>query len=985
MKRLSLFFAALFVAAMSFAQTLPNAISFTAEAAKGTLTDSTFEATNLTLQTIDPDGKMSIDSNACSFGIDGTALDAYALRLKTGGKTNNADAPSKNYMKLNASEAGTLLIAVRTGSNSDTTRTLVIKQNGVELFNQAIRESMRDSVVAEGGTSYFYHYVSVEVAAGEIALIYPVNGINFYGFKLVTSVTPVSEGIVYELNGGVTNEEGWMSKLDMYHALNADYNAVTGGTNVWADPDPTNVATGIPTNQPTWDLTFFPNSAKWKWLGDYLDAECAAQGKTLPSTSAAFMRYNLQAFFIEGVRSGWPASADYAIAGTYAAFQPTWQHGFVNPATVTEETALYDPYRAGYTFDGWYATADFSGNRVTSINAQTSGTLYAKWVEYIPKIAEIQVMADSVVTKAQGVVTKVIGSNFWIQDATGGILCYQQNHGVAVGEAVTLSAKKVMYGGIPELMNITVISHEAGEAVTPLALQLADVIAEPDKYMSKLVIFKGVMIHYAGDSVFLKNGNDAIYCFRLSLDQTAMPENTKVNALVIVSSYNGKLQLRANNTGDVVEVGAAGQDPYSYPARGENGEYTLTNDWLISLDLDNYAENAPGAAGFVRSMVEKDGKMYFLNRDDKGNGWFTVVNGANGKMEPERLNITGEHLFQKEVLDTATNTTSWVSATTNPFNHVAIDNAGNVLVGACPLGNADVVDPNRVMIYVVDLATGAATELINENIHAEADYLPIAFRFDAFGVWGDVNAHAVIMAANASYMDVFKWEINNGVAGPGEEIEIAISEDQTSYLAGATSFGISPTIHPVNDEYFYVDGQACYPTMFNSDGNLIDDFKMNTSGNILKIGNNAGDSCNLQVNNNGYAEFQIGDEHFLVMAATCHTGSPAETYALYKFGPNQNFSDMEPLWFFPNAGLGKVAGSSYQATPMVEVTENTAKIYIFQPNDGYGVYTFTGKTASGIKNVDANQVETLKVIENGQVYIIRNGVRYSVLGAQISK
>ena len=812
----------------------------------------------------------------------------------------------------------------------------------------------------------------------------------------------------YELNGGVTNDYGWLSKAHMALDLQNDYNAAYNASKAWAKeeigvvyycvesawqlPDvvqgkPADVTSFIQnvTYNTSNNLVNLLHNAKWAVLGNYIDTLRVRAGNEVADEGA--LRADVSGFFLcSPAITDYRHTNDYTIAGTDEAFLGATKMAFANPTEVVAEFTLNAPYKEDFTFDGWYADSLFSGAQIIKVSPESNipgGKLYAKWIEYIPTIAEIAAFEDSTATKARGTVTKVIGSNFWIQDATGGILCYMKNNGLAAGEAVTISGKKVMYGGIPEIMDITVESHVAGQAIAPLNLQLSDVIADPDKYMSKLVQFKGVMLHYEGDSVFLKSGDDAIYCFRLSLDKTAMPENTKVNAVVIVSSYNGKLQLRANNTGDVTEVEAAGKDTYNYPARGEQGEYTLTNDWLISLELDNYTENTPGLNGFVRSMIEKDGKMYFLNRDADGNGWFTVVDGATGKMSPNRINITGDHLFKKEITDAETGAKSWTIATTNPFNHVTMDNAGNVLVGACPIGSADVEEPNRVMIYVVDLATGAATELINENIHAQADYLSIPFRFDAFGVWGDVNAHAVIMAANASYMDVFRWEINNGVAELGEEIEIAVSEDQESYLAGKTSFGISPIVQPVDDEYFYVDGQACYPTMFNSDGNLIDDFKMNENGNLTKIGNNAGDTCVLQVNNNGYTEFQLGDEHFLLISATCYTGVPSNAYALYKFGPNMTFAEMEPLWFFPNAGLGKVAGSSFQATPSVEVNGNVAKIYIFQPNDGYGVYTFTGKEGAGVKNINGDKIETLKVFENGHVYIIRNGVRYTVLGAQV--
>ncbi|MCK9171642.1 MAG: InlB B-repeat-containing protein, partial [Treponema sp.] len=55
-----------------------------------------------------------------------------------------------------------------------------------------------------------------------------------------------------------------------------------------------------------------------------------------------------------------------------------------NPATYTVETdtiILTDPVRDGYTFGGWYDSADFSGTRILRIAKGSTGTitLYAKW------------------------------------------------------------------------------------------------------------------------------------------------------------------------------------------------------------------------------------------------------------------------------------------------------------------------------------------------------------------------------------------------------------------------------------------------------------------------------------------------------------------------------------------------------------------------------------------------------------------------------
>jgi hypothetical protein len=40
-------------------------------------------------------------------------------------------------------------------------------------------------------------------------------------------------------------------------------------------------------------------------------------------------------------------------------------------------------------------------------------------------------------------------------------------------------------------------------------------------------------------------------------------------------------------------------------------------------------------------------------------------------------------------------------------------------------------------------------------------------------------------------------------------------------------------------------------------------------------------------------------------------------------------------------------------------------------------------TQSAVEDVESVKVETKKVVENGQVYIIKNGVKFNVLGAEV--
>ena len=203
----------------------------------------------------------------------------------------------------------------------------------------------------------------------------------------------VEEGcpkITYELNGGVTNDYGWMSKDDMYHDLLVDINAIIPTTVVDVDTvtlayDKTkNIQKGIPTYW--WEdlsslLSHSDFLSKWGWLINYMDSACASESKYLPSTSSVYLRYNLSAFFFEKEYTNWPQTPDYSKYGLYYNFQTAWKHAYTNPTNPTEEFTLNTPYKEGYTFAGWYTNADLSGEKITIVEAETNDTLYAKWIE----------------------------------------------------------------------------------------------------------------------------------------------------------------------------------------------------------------------------------------------------------------------------------------------------------------------------------------------------------------------------------------------------------------------------------------------------------------------------------------------------------------------------------------------------------------------------------------------------------------------------
>ena len=824
--------------------------------------------------------------------------------------------------------------------------------------------------------------------------------------KFITSKT-----IVYDLGGGITNDYGWTGKGDMFadfvHTADPSYEFQTLEYYM-AQADPLgspNICTGL--NHPE---VAFADSAKWGWLYNYIIAVSDAQRETDSSISnypangaGAAWRYAVGAFFCNIQREGWPRSADFSVAGKIEAFQPTWKHAFANPTTVDAEFVLNDPYKDGWTFMGWYTEPEGKGTKVTTINIETEGTLYAYFVPYINTVAEFIAMADG--TKGQqvrGTVTFVQGSNFWIQDATGGILCYGKNNGLKEGDVAVLNGDKTTYNGSPEVNNAVVVSKEAGAELEPQTIALSAI----KNYLNKLVYIEGLKMAeyqpvYKADTISYYNpivtdGTDSVVLYNMGVVESEVPVGTKVNIKTVVGIYKTTYQLRGKK--EWVEASSlAGRDNYNYPVRHAEGDfagYSLSNDWLYAVTYDNYSDNVPGPTDYVRGMAVKDGIMYFINRATAS---FTRVDGKTGIML-DPLPIKGEHLFEAEAVDSlGQGTGEWSTCVTLAYNDVKIDNAGNVLIGAC------LTSSQRFQVYKVDLETGNAVEVINERLWNDTSFAKISYRFDAFGVYGDVNNDATIMACDANSWNAFRWHIVGGKAQPAEQVILMPDESVPSYyikVAGDTvdwnvaSPGTAPQIFPLADDMFYVDGWSTLPILFDAGtqdiinekiyrATIIDDFKNCPTG--VAVVNNEGDTTKMNTGHNGLVEFQVGGDYFLAMAATNTVGNPTSAFALYKYkDAAKSFAEMEPLWYFPAKGMGALTNGCRTAVPSVEVKDNMAKIYVYTNNNGYGVYTFTGKTGTGINKIDVPEdVNARKVFENGVIYIYRNGVKYNVMGAKI--
>ena len=794
----------------------------------------------------------------------------------------------------------------------------------------------------------------------------------FVAFLLsATSFAAVS----YELNGGVTNDDNWLTKNDMFQACMAEC-GVTGLATLdelKADADPFTKICGK-----LLDVTGMLNAEKWDWLEAYIisvqNVDANATALVEGATSAGW-RYAVAAFFLESKRGAWPVSADFSVAGKVDAFMPAWKHAFANPTEPTAEFVLNAPYLEGKTFDGWYAAADFSGDKVTTVNAETTGTLYAKWVDYVSTIAEVRALADDTEAKTSGVVNFVSGKNVWIQDATGGILVYtSETPACEVGQKITVKGKKVMYGDAPEISGAVIEATEAGKLYDIVAYEnLAALVADSleHKYFATRVTVPGVTIveydSYNNPTVQDAAGNKA-KCYKMVLDPTAYPVGCKVT-VTGVAAWHYAFQF-VGDAKDIVRPIVGKKENYTFPTR-HDGKYALENNWVISNIEDNFAANKPGSTDYVRGMAAKDGIMYFIDRELKQ---IKRVDGKTGDMlDPIVLQGT-DTLFKAQTTNTETGEVTWADKTTLPYNDLKFDQAGNCLIGACMTGATTC---QTFFIYVVDLETGACTKLIEDVLWENPGLNEVKFRFDAFGVAGDVTKNGVVMAADANgSWNVYRWLITDGVAGEGEQVAVVLDPAvDLSLFINAAGYGTAPQIFPQDEEgsLFYVDGFNTLPMLFYASSpeegaTLVDDFFNVPSG--VKVTNQEGDVCKINQGHNGLVEFQVGEEYFLLMAATNTAGTPTSAFALYKFADaDRAFSGMEPLWYFPHNGLGTATVGCRTAPVSVEVLDDhTAKLYLYAVNNGYASYTFTINGSANI-TVTSNNT-TMGTVSGSGVYDI---------------
>ena len=760
---------------------------------------------------------------------------------------------------------------------------------------------------------------------------------------------PPSGEITYVLNGGVFNDDGWQSKIDMLEAFSADYITRFGSSaaRVWgANTKPGDI---VLSTYPDMVQIFDHETIgpRWAWLKEYVikvaTESSYAYLSELVGGNNTYWRASIDGFFTNSqyLPGAWNGGPDFTSAGLPEAFMPTWKHGFAGPESYdgTIEIILPVPYKEGETFLGWYADAAFSGSKITSIPVGSEGerTFYAKFGEYVLTCKEVWDLAAGTSARTSGVVTYFNGTTAYIQDATAGLMVeFAAAPDIATGNLITVTGATATVGtDYVKLSGAALADKEPATLPATPKIALTTLAANMFKY----VTVEGLIVTaVSGNNVSLSDGANSV---TLVVSGFTFPVNTKVNVMATVG-YTDAIILAGYAAG-VTKAPLANPDPAVYVPMGDEGQYTLKSKWLISSTMDNLSANQLGVTSMVRGMVVKDGKMYFSSRDTNDPSYIqlVVVDGATGeKLDP--IVYTTTDAFRQDG--------SYIFA---PFNDLKLDSKGNILTANLPVSNT-----TPFQIWKLDTENPAnSTIILDEKMADHPDFADIsAIRFDHIGVYGDVDKDAYILAINSFAWEVYKWTITDGVASDEPEVIYIDTETPGTSLTGVVVGGSSAAMtFPVDENYFYVDNFYCIPTLVDMDGLVVDGF-YNHDDTSIRPGSSP----------NGLAEFEVGGEHFLILGYTNTDGSPRSTFRMYKFKDgNKEFSDLEPMWVFPSMGMGAVSNDTRVAMPFITVDEvtATATIYVYYANNGYGVYEFRTDGGTGIKSVVKS--EAIKVFASG--------------------
>lgn len=254
-------------------------------------------------------------------------------------------------------------------------------------------------------------------------------------------------------------------------------------------------------------------------------------------------------------------------------------------------------YNAPFTIS---ATAEVAACAILGEDTSAVATAQYSFPVFLNNIAAFYAAENADLFKITGDVTYVYrnGRYVYVKDATGGLLIYdnyvpvitnEYNNGDVISGG--LVGTRSIYNGLAELVPVAdAAAGVAGEAVTPVVVTAAELLAAPQDYVSQLVMV--VDGEFAAGSFntnsatkinFTQNGSTIVVRNGFKTVNKTFAAGDQATVIGFVTIYNNEIQLFPRDNNDIITsdmpVAANFDDGSAYAWTLVNGENT--NKWYI--------------------------------------------------------------------------------------------------------------------------------------------------------------------------------------------------------------------------------------------------------------------------------------------------------------------------------------------------------------------------------------------------------------------
>lgn len=374
---------------------------------------------------------------------------------------------------------------------------------------------------------------------------------------------------------------------------------------------------------------------------------------------------------------------------------------------------------------------------------------------------------------------------------------------------------------------------------------------------------------------------------------------TDTNYEIATSSLTGNKTYfwRIKATKDTYQSAVSEYSSFITPtAEGETVDgITIEELWLKSV-----ADTELSSCTNPRSMAAYQGNVYVLERTSATNCSLLFFDGDTGEYI-KTIALTGDCY-----------TTSSGSALSYPCNSIYIDGGGNLCVAN--MTTSTKTQPLTVCTVTISGETAVTTRVF------ESSLTTTGYRIDYSNAFGDITADGGQIWAATTSDKVFRWTRTSS----GWTMEETTVSD--FYPTTATSFGSAPSIQPISDNQFIVDGAGTHPTLYTfnsgSSATLNSSFESNKSIEPK--------SCNF----NGTCSITIGNTPLFIYA-----NNNNHSFSIVANKENFDFSQFQFMQSVPENQFGSNNNPFYLDQPVaINNTDGSVTVFLYAPKNGLAAY-----------------------------------------------